>query len=176
MAKAKKAAGIKSLDPVQRQCLAGMKVSPAERNMIPVGVHKIDFTVRVFGTLSVGEDDEVFPTVKLLSVPVIALALQRMGIQRERFIDTITTIANEAGDRGMSVTDCVKEDIENIEEYMAKLQEQLAAKLDKVPRKGKCIKALVHNVTESNMRVKLLRNKSTVTEAADAVETSTVSV
>lgn len=64
----------------------------AARAALVPGEYPVDATLRVQGTLSVGEDTDRTPTVSVPWTAVVAVLLHRMGCTREGAISVLTEI------------------------------------------------------------------------------------
>jgi len=138
-----------SLTPIQSKALSGIDAKGIQRDSIEVGTHHVDFTIRVHGSLNVLEDEDYTPTIDLLSLPVIVLAIQRMGCTRDAFVKALTDIAADAIERGESVTESVRKEVDSVKLNVDKLKKLMEDKLPKVKRSGKVLKAIEIETIES---------------------------
>lgn len=74
------------LTPLQKLALANISLTNEERKQIAPGKHEVSFTIEVKGTLDVADPESYVPTVDIPLIPTVALALKKMGIQRENFL------------------------------------------------------------------------------------------
>lgn len=84
-----------SLTALQKLALSNIELSKEERKQIAPGKHKVSFTVTVDGTLDVSENETYTPTVDIPLIPSMALALKKMGVQREHFLGVLRTAMEE---------------------------------------------------------------------------------
>ena len=89
------AQSIGGLSAIELLALGSLKAGSARDEVAP-GNHPVDFTVRVHGTVKVGEDTEKAPTVRLPHLAVMALFIERMGFQRERAIQILFQCMQDA--------------------------------------------------------------------------------
>jgi len=69
------------------QKLALTACTEFDRSAIGPGTYVIEpFNVTVGGRVTVCADEEYTPTIKIPLIPTVALALKKMGIQREHFL------------------------------------------------------------------------------------------
>lgn len=76
--------------------LLNRKAVEAARVEVASGSHPIDVTVRVTGDLSIAEDCERKPTVKVLTKATVALLLRRMGVTRVQAMDLLQSAFADA--------------------------------------------------------------------------------
>ena len=95
---------IGDLNPVELLALSRIKASEA-RDQVSPGTHPVDFTVRVQGSVKVGEDTEKAPTVRLPHLAVMALFIQRMGFQRDHATAVLMNCMREALEMDTSARD-----------------------------------------------------------------------
>lgn len=76
--------------------LLSRKTIEAARKEINSGTHPIDVTVRVTGDLSIVEDGDRKPTVKVLTKATVALLLRRMGVTRVQAMDLLQNVFADA--------------------------------------------------------------------------------
>lgn len=72
------------------------KDSDWARDAVVPGEYAVDVTIRVAGTVTVGEDGDRAGTSKLLSEEFVMLALHMAGCTRERAIEIIRELAGKA--------------------------------------------------------------------------------
>lgn len=92
-----------SLTALQKLALSNIELSKEERRLIAPGKHNVSFTVTVDGTLDVSENETYTPTVDIPLIPSMALALKKMGVQREHFLGVLKEAMTEvlASDKDM---------------------------------------------------------------------------
>jgi hypothetical protein len=78
-----------SLTALQKLALSNIELSKEERKKIAPGKHNVSFTVTVDGTLDVAANESYTPTVDIPLIPSMALALKKMGVQREHFLGVL---------------------------------------------------------------------------------------
>lgn len=108
-----------------------------DRESIAPGRYPLQpFTVQVSGELLVSEDEPFTPTVNIPLIPTVALALKKMGVQREHFLK----VMREA------VTEVLLQDTEmrqqlitqsGLAEFEDDFRRQVLANLPKKTRAGK---------------------------------------
>lgn len=72
------------------------KVAKAARASVVAGAFEVDFTVRVVGTVRVGEDTTVAATTSIPWSKVAALLLQRAGCTRDGSVALLRSVLTEA--------------------------------------------------------------------------------
>jgi len=83
------------LTELQKLLLENLKIK-ADRTAIQPGNYNIPpFMVTVGGSMDVLEDEAYTPTVDIPLIPTVALALKKMGIQREHFLKVMSESVNE---------------------------------------------------------------------------------
>ena len=134
-----------NLDGLQRLALEKITAGGKEaRASVSPGVHIVrPFTVRIEGTLKVSEDYETTPTTSIPLIPTIALALKKMGVQREGFMEKL----RESMEEVLGTEDCTLREVLAAESGLAEFEAELRAKvfdqLPKIPHKGAVTPALV---------------------------------
>lgn len=83
------------LSPVEILALSSLKAGENRDAVLP-GSHPVDFTVRIQGTVKVGEDTDKSPTARLPHIAVMALFIQRMGFQRDQATSILFECMQEA--------------------------------------------------------------------------------
>lgn len=83
------------LSPIELIALSRLKADDAREHVSP-GSHAVDFTVRVQGTVKIGEDTEKAPTARLPHLAVMALFIQRMGFQRDQATAVLMSCMHDA--------------------------------------------------------------------------------
>jgi len=102
------------------------------------------------GALNVAEDGSQRPTSNLLSIEVLALLFQRMGIQRERAMDVLQEVATEYLTNGQKVGEGLKELITDLEGFQERYGQMLEA-LPKIKKNGSVSLAAEMTIIESPM-------------------------
>lgn len=92
-----------ALTALQKLALSNVEISKEERKTIAPGNHQVSFTVSVEGQLNVAENETYTPTVDVPLIPTVALALKKMGVQREHFLGILKESMTEvlSADKGM---------------------------------------------------------------------------
>ena len=67
----------------------------AARKELEVGEHNVNATVKLQGTLTVAEDQEIAPTASLLNLEFLSLVLHHAGVTREAAAKAIEEVAGE---------------------------------------------------------------------------------
>lgn len=94
-----------TLTALEKLALSNIEPSKEERQSIAPGKHKVAFTVTVNGVLDVSAPESYIPTVDVPLIPTVALALKKMGVQRENFLAIMKESMTEvlACDKAMRV-------------------------------------------------------------------------
>ena len=93
------------LDPVELLALSKAvksKAVEAARRELGPGVHHVDCTVRVRGSLEIGEDGERSPTASIPVKEVLALFVARSGANRGAALKLLRTCLRDALSKGPS--------------------------------------------------------------------------
>lgn len=122
---------------LQQLALSKASVCDNARDQVTVGKHNVDFTVRVQGSVNVGEDYQQTPTANIPILAAFAIFTKYAGITREAATNLLIKSMNEAMASEQDMDEVVKARIEEIESIKKELQEKFAAKLDKKTCKGK---------------------------------------
>ena len=116
------------------------------REVLPVGQHRVDFTCRIHGNLTVNPEEEYIPTVHIPLIATIAFFIRRCGITRDSAIETLMAAMTEAIQTARqgaeTIEPIVARDMEIIEEMMQRVEEALGT-LPMVKRNGKILTDLV---------------------------------
>lgn len=135
------------LDPVQMIALSKSlkeKAVKEARSLVGPGTYKIDETVRITGSMTVGEDYTSAPTVNVPHQLALAIALRKAGIQRENIVALLMeaiTMDRESDD--------YKQLEAEMAEYTEMVKEAVAATLPRNPCKGQVRAALTVELVES---------------------------
>jgi hypothetical protein len=119
---------IGGLSSVEILALSSLKAGESRDAVLP-GSHPVDFTVRVQGTIKVGEDSEKAPTARLPHLAVMALFIQRMGFQR----DAATAILFECMQEAISMDKDSRETLLTNFPGIAECEEGLRAMMASLP-------------------------------------------
>jgi hypothetical protein len=83
------------LTEIQKLALEKLSLEANRRSIAP-GVYQIPaFNVQVSGTLDVLPDQTYTPTTDIPLIPIVALALKKMGVQRDHFLGVLREAATE---------------------------------------------------------------------------------
>ena len=130
---------LKSMDPVVLAALGKLFSDAAkeQRDTVPVGDHDVSeiVTLQVTGCVSVSPDTEKLPTSSIPMLPTLALLLKRMGVQRERAMELIREVMQEALELHKDATAKLLEET-GVAECEKALKDEVIAKLPKTPVKG----------------------------------------
>jgi len=85
--------------------------------------------------MRVGQDTDRAPTSSIPWLPVCALLLKRMGLQREEALDILKAVMTQALDMGTDATKALMSD-SGVQDMEKRLKEEVIAKLPRVPAKG----------------------------------------
>ena len=94
---------------------------------------KLDVHIEV-DEMRVGHDTDRAPTSSIPLLPVCALLLKRMGIQREEALDILKDVMTQALDMGTDATKVLLADT-GVADMEKRLKEEVIAKLPRVPTK-----------------------------------------
>mgnify|MGYP003543480970 FL=1 len=110
----------------------------AARDQLGVGVHNVDFTVNVKGTLKVGDDFDVAPTVSIPLKQALAAIIVHAGLHTSEI--ALASIADALYDQlentGGKSGDAIKEAIPMVDAALALVEQRLIAKLPRQFRRG----------------------------------------
>jgi hypothetical protein len=132
------------LTEIQKLALSNLKLQP-NREEIPVGTHAIPpFLVEVSGAVDVLENETYVPTVDIPLIPTVALALKKMGIQREHFMKVMKeavqeVILSDSRMRAALVSQA------GLDEFEAEFRQKVLSELPLKTRKGKVLATLAVN-------------------------------
>lgn len=125
-------------DVLGQAAVAKMLAKGVKGLALEPGRYEVDteITLRFAGEVLRSEDCEYTPTAHIPLVPVMALLLQRAGIDREASEALIVRCATDALECGGSVAGELEERIDDAEVALATLKARFAASLPKEKRKG----------------------------------------
>lgn len=116
----------------------------AARERLAVGVHDVDITVRVKGSLDIRPDEQFIPTVEIPLLATMALFVRKSGIMREHVLELLKesmTEALERGEKGIEKTATVLAPLEE-ETVIRDAMNAVKATIAQLPlqtRKGKVL-------------------------------------
>ena len=126
------------LTELQKLLLENLKIK-ADRTAIQPGNYNIPpFMVTVGGSMDVLEDEAYTPTVDIPLIPTVALALKKMGIQREHFLKVMSESVNEVLLQNRSMRAALLAQ-SGLEEFEAEFRRKVLAELPNKTRKGKVL-------------------------------------
>ncbi len=105
-------------------------------NRPAVGLHHIDTTVRITGTINIAEDTEKVPTVSIPVKEVLALFIARAGITREASVTLLRSALTDAllaGSKGQGAIAGVTE----IDQIFKDIVSDVTKSLPKTPVAGR---------------------------------------
>jgi len=106
------------------------------RELLTPGVHNVDVSIRISGSLSVSEDYFTTPTVSIPLKETMALLLHRMGFQREAAITILREVMTEAiGTMGCG-KNALADALPIVVEAMEMVETEILAHLPQQSRKG----------------------------------------
>lgn len=83
------------MNEIQKLALANVNVT-ADRSQIQPGTYAVPpFTVEIRGEVKVSPNETYTPTADIPLIPVVALALKKMGVQREHFMKVLRESVTE---------------------------------------------------------------------------------
>ncbi len=125
---------MENLTSLQQFALNKFKPAKTARNELAPGTYEVDFTVRIKGTVTVGEDTTRASTVSLLSLKTVALILHYAGVTRSAALKAITRAFQDInGDLLPTASVELSEDVKKIHD---KIKKDLASDLPRTPVKG----------------------------------------
>lgn len=129
------------LTEIQKLAIASLNPQVA-RELIPVGTHVIEpFTIEVSGSLEVLDNEVYTPTVDIPLIPTVALALKKMGIQREHFLSVMRGAVEEVLLTPKSMREALVAQA-GLAEFEAEFRQAVLANLPNKTRKGKVLGAV----------------------------------
>lgn len=126
-----------NLSPATLNALAKFFAIEARKADLAEGEHSVNETITLDVTAIVKKfaDEQYTPTASIPLKPVLALLLQRMGVQRDAAVALITEVMTAAINLDADGSDLLLEQY-NIDEVMQRVQD-MAAALPPKTRKGK---------------------------------------
>jgi hypothetical protein len=129
------------MNPTQKIALSKALTKAAidnARDQLGVGVHNVDFTVNVKGTLKVGDDYDVAPTVSIPLKQAMAAIIVYAGLHTSEA--ALASIADALYDQlentGGKSGDAIKQAIPMVDAALAIVEQRLIAKLPRQYRRG----------------------------------------
>ena len=110
--------------------------SDAERKDFAPGVYPVDVTVRVQGNLTVGDDYERTPTVSIPLKETLALALKRMGFQRDGVMAIMREVYGYSIDKTGKGKDALKNEIAELDSWIEVVEKEVLKTLPKAKVNG----------------------------------------
>ncbi len=107
----------------------------AARAEIGSGVHSVDVTIRVTGTLDVAEDTEKAATVKVLSKATVGLLLRRMGVTRAKAMELLVEVFTEAMTLDKDASEALLEEV-GVDDAVKMFRTDVVDRLPKLKCKG----------------------------------------
>ena len=115
------------------------------KGSLEAGKHAVDFTVRISGVLTKGEDDMAKPTVTTPWLTVMALVLHRAGFQRDAAMEMIFNAMNDAQTIGKDdEAELMK--VAGVAEARQRFDAEVLSRLPLMPRQGKVTSKLAVEV------------------------------
>ena len=111
----------------------------ARAELVSGSAHNGQATITFNYDLSVGQEEEYVPTIKIGQLPVMALALQKAGFMGPQIIQYITEAAMEIANNNGSLDDALKNNVSEIEDAIEQVKATLAQDLPKRARDGKVL-------------------------------------
>ncbi len=122
------------LTPIQK--LAINKLEVANTESVAPGTYRVEpFTIEISGTLRVTASTQVTPTTSIPLIPTLALAIKRMGIQREPFMEKLLEVMGEVLTADADARTAMVADL-GLAEFEETLKTKVLSQLPKVPRAG----------------------------------------
>jgi len=134
-----------SLTPIQILAISKAltkKDIDAARAALQPGKYEVDMSIKLSGTVTIGESGEKKSTVSIPVKGVLGILLQRAGVTREASIELITEAVTQAmnsssdGTKGESALDSYVEDI------FSEVSDRIASSLPKTPTAGRVTTSL----------------------------------
>lgn len=124
------------MNEIQKLALEKLNIK-ADRSAIPAGTHTVaPFVIEVSGELDVAPEETYTPTTDIPLIPTVALALKKMGIQRDHFLGVLREAAMEVvlQDREMRTQLLAQS---GLSEFEAEFRQKVLAALPRKTRVGK---------------------------------------
>lgn len=129
-----------TIDPIFQVALTSALKSAIDkdaRDQVGPGVHKdVEMTLTIkAGEVRIGQDTDKAPTVSIPLKAAMALLIKRMGFQREKAVETLRDVMQEALrlDKDAEKTILAEQGVADAEKM---LKEEVLAKLPRTPVKG----------------------------------------
>lgn len=117
-------------------CIKGKELDFAKKGIPDGGAVTGEMIVRIPFQLTKGHATEIRPTASILSQAVLAKALIYSGVTADAFKAALLKAATEALNAEHTVAQELKDEDKRITEELAQLQQDVIAKLPKIPRSG----------------------------------------
>lgn len=133
------------MNPIETLAVANAietKNEKLARSGVVAGTYNVDVTVRVHGTVKVGEDTEKTPTASIPVKEVLALFIARSGCTREASIALLRDCLTDALSQGVTGAGAI-EAVADIDNVFKAAANELVASLPKTPVKGSVKASLV---------------------------------
>lgn len=141
------------MNVITQIALSAIKANPMARKQLRPGRYRIDETLHVTGTLTVGQDYSTTPTVSLPVKEVLALFVARCGMNREEAIELLRASVSEAiASKGKAKGE-IASSIDAVTETLKQVEKELLATLAPQPRKGKVSSRLAVAVVDLDVPV-----------------------
>ncbi len=122
------------LTPIQKLAINKLEVGQVEE--FAPGTYQVEpFTVEISGEIRVGVSSSVTPTASIPLIPTLALAIRRMGIQREPFLAKLQEVMTEVLTADEATRTAMVADL-GVAEFEAMMREQVLSRLPKQRRAG----------------------------------------
>ena len=132
------------LTTLQKLALSNIGPSKDERAAIKPGNYSVDFTVTVRGTLGVNKPETFTPTVHVPLIPTVALALKKMGVQREGFLALLRESMTEVLEADTTMRKAIVDEL-GLGQFEADFRATLGS-LPRQTRAGKVTAAIVADI------------------------------
>jgi hypothetical protein len=109
------------------------------RSEVQAGEYPVDFTLKISGTVKVGEDSDKKSTCSIPYKAVMALMVQRMGFQREKAIAIVEECVGEAIKQSLAKGDAATSEGSldaELEEIYTRLVDKACESLPRTPVSG----------------------------------------
>lgn len=125
-----------SLTAIQKLALSKLALTDSEKNSIVPGKHRVSFVVKVDGDVTVLDKETYTPTVDIPLIPTVALALKKMGVQREHFLKIMSDAMTEVLTSDKNMREAMVK-----ESGLSECEDLFRAQLKDLPRKTRAGKA-----------------------------------
>lgn len=124
------------LNEIQKLALNSIKTD-VERSNIPAASYNIPpFTVTISGQVDVGPSETYLPTAEIPLKTVIALAVKKMGIQREHFLGVLREAMTEVLNTESNLRGALADE-SGLAEFEELLKQRVLSQLPRKTRAGK---------------------------------------